>query len=56
MIIQNFKDRKEELCDYEMLRCISDVGDYFVAAFYIVIYGSSALILRSHYKYVSKYA
>ena len=55
MIIQNFKDRKEELCDYEMLRCISDGGDYFAAAFYMVIHGSSSLILRSHCKSGSKY-
>jgi hypothetical protein len=55
MIIQNFKDRKEELCDYEMLRCISSVGDYFIEAVYMVVCGSSSLILRSHCKYGSKY-
>jgi len=55
MIIQNFKDKKEELCDYEMLRYISGVGDYFIEAVYMVIHGSSSLILRSHCKYGSKY-
>jgi len=55
MIIQNFKDRKEELCDYEMLRYISGVGDYFIEAVYMVVCGSYLLILRSHFKYGSKY-
>jgi hypothetical protein len=55
MIIQNFKDRKEELCDQEMLRCISGIGDYFVEAVYMAVCSSSALILRSYCKYGSKY-
>jgi hypothetical protein len=55
MIIQNFKDKKEELCDYEMPRYISGIGNYYVEAVYMVVCGSSALILRSYCKHGSKY-